>query len=82
MAEAVARAKDITERTPGAISLEQFSSPANPALHKRTSGVEIWNDMNGAIDIFVSAVGTGGTITGVGELLRGRASVWDSCRLS
>jgi cysteine synthase A len=72
MAEAVARAKDITERTPGAINLDQFSNPANPALHKRTTGVEIWNDTNGAVDIFVSAVGTGGTITGVGELLKER----------
>jgi cysteine synthase len=72
MAEAVARAKDITERTRGAINLDQFSNPANPALHKRTTGVEIWDDTNGAVDVFVSAVGTGGTITGVGELLKQR----------
>jgi cysteine synthase A len=72
MAEAVARAKDITERTPGAINLDQFSNPANPALHKRTTGVEIWNDTGGGVDVFVSAVGTGGTITGVGELLKER----------
>jgi len=72
MAEAVARAKDITERTPGAINLDQFSNPANPALHKRTTGVEIWNDTGGGVDVFVSAVGTGGTITSVGELLKER----------
>jgi cysteine synthase len=72
MAEAVARAKDITERTPGAINLDQFSNPANPALHKRTTGVEIWDETGGRVDVFVSAVGTGGTITGVGELLKER----------
>ncbi len=72
MAEAVARAKDITERTPGAINLDQFSNPANPTLHKRTTGVEIWNDTGGGVDVFVSAVGTGGTITSVGELLKER----------
>src|ERR1700687_3780003 len=72
MAEAVARAKDITERTPGAINLDQFSNPANPALHKRTTGVEIWDDTGGGVDVLVSAVGTGGTITGVGELLKER----------
>jgi cysteine synthase A len=72
MAQAVARAKDITARTPGAINLDQFSNPANPALHKRTTGVEIWNDTGGGLDVFVSAVGTGGTITGVGELLQER----------
>jgi cysteine synthase len=72
MAEAVARANDITEQTPGAINLDQFSNSANPALHKRTTGVEIWDDTDGGVDLFVSAVGTGGTITGVGELLKER----------
>src|SRR6202140_3042014 len=72
MTEAVARAKEITARTPGAINLDQFSNPANPEIHRRTTGVEIWEDPGGAVDAFVSAVGTGGTITGVGELLKAR----------
>jgi cysteine synthase A len=72
MADAVARAKEITEQTPGAINLDQFSNPANPALHERTTGLEIWNDTNGAVDVFVAAVGTGGTITGVGKVLKQR----------
>ena len=72
MAAAVARAREITERTPGAINLDQFSNPANPAVHRRTTGVEIWNDTSGGVDVFVSAVGTGGTITGVGALLKER----------
>ena len=70
MAEAVAKAKEITAGTPGAINLDQFANPANPALHKRTTAVEIWDDTSGAVDIFVSAVGTGGTLTGVGEFLK------------
>ena len=70
--DAVTRAREITASTPGAINLDQFSNPANPALHRRTTAVEIWNDTGGAVDIVVSAVGTGGTITGVGELLKER----------
>ena len=72
MADAVTRAREITASTPGAINLDQFSNPANPALHRRTTAVEIWNDTGGAVDVLVSAVGTGGTITGVGELLKER----------
>jgi cysteine synthase len=72
MTDAVTRARQITANTPGAINLDQFSNPANPTLHRRTTGVEIWNDTGGAVDILVSAVGTGGTITGVGELLKER----------
>jgi cysteine synthase len=72
MFDAVTRAREITANTPGAINLDQFSNPANPALHRRTTGVEIWDDTGGAVDVFVSAVGTGGTITGVGELLKER----------
>jgi cysteine synthase len=72
MREALARAAEITRRTSGAIYLDQFSNPANPAVHKRTTGVEIWNDTDGGVDTLVCAVGTGGTITGVGELLKER----------
>jgi cysteine synthase A len=70
MADAVARAKQITAQRSDAIHLDQFSNPVNPSLHKRTTGAEIWNDTAGAVDVLVSAVGTGGTITGVGELLK------------
>jgi cysteine synthase len=72
MAEALARAAQITRCTPGAIYLDQFSNPANPSVHKRTTGVEIWNDTDGGVDTLVCAVGTGGTITGVGQLLKER----------
>jgi cysteine synthase A len=72
MAEALACAAQITRRTPGAIYLDQFSNPANPAVHRRTTAVEIWNDTDGGVDTLVCAVGTGGTITGVGELLKER----------
>jgi cysteine synthase A len=72
MTAAVARAQEITRNTPGAISLDQFANPANPALHKRTTAVEIWDGTGGTVDVLVSAVGTGGTITGIGELLKER----------
>jgi cysteine synthase A len=72
MADAVQRAREITDKTPGAINLDQFRNPANPELHRRTTAVEIWEDTAGAVDAFVSAVGTGGTITGVGEFLKSR----------
>jgi cysteine synthase A len=72
MNDAVARARALAESTPDALYLDQFRNPANPELHRRTTGVEIWNDTNGAVDILVSAVGTGGTITGAGESLKER----------
>lgn len=72
MTEAVARARAITETTAGAINLDQFSNPANPAMHKQTTAVEIWDDTGGQVDVLVSAVGTGGTITGIGQLLKER----------
>ena len=72
MTEAVARAQAITETTAGAINLDQFSNPANPAMHKRTSTVEISIETDGKVDVLVSAVGTGGTITGIGELFKER----------
>ena len=72
MADAVARARQLVKEIPGSIMLDQFSNPANPEVHRRTTAVEIWEDTQGAVDIFVSAVGTGGTITGVGEGLKRR----------
>jgi cysteine synthase A len=72
MADAVARAKTLSSELADAVLLDQFSNPANPAVHRRTTGVEIWEDTRGAVDVFVSAVGTGGTITGVGQALKSR----------
>jgi cysteine synthase A len=70
MGDAVARAQELAEALPGAVLLDQFRNPANPAIHRRTTAVEIWTDTRGDVDVFVSAVGTGGTITGVGEVLK------------
>jgi cysteine synthase A len=72
MADAVARARQLAKEIPGSVMLDQFGNPANPEMHRKTTGVEIWDDTQGAVDVFVSAVGTGGTITGVGELLKER----------
>lgn len=72
MADAVARARELVAATPGAVMLDQFANPANPEAHRRTTGPEIWEASGGAVDVFVSAVGTGGTITGVGEMLKRR----------
>jgi cysteine synthase A len=70
MRDAVERARQIVDSTPGAISLDQFRNPANPEIHRQTTAVEIWDDSQGQIDIFVAGVGTGGTITGVGDVLK------------
>jgi cysteine synthase len=72
MGDAVARAEQLVKEHPGSVMLDQFRNPANPEVHRRTTAVEIWEDTEGAVDIFVSAVGTGGTITGVGEALKQR----------
>jgi cysteine synthase A len=72
MGDAVARAAQLTREIPASIMLDQFRNPANPEVHRKTTAVEIWEDTQGAIDVFVSAVGTGGTITGVGEVLKER----------
>ncbi len=72
MRGAVERATELVASTPGAIMLQQFKNPANPDVHRRTTGPEIWDDTDGGVDVFVSAVGTGGTITGVGEVLKQR----------
>lgn len=72
MKDAVARAEALANAMPNSVRLDQFSSPANPALHRRTTAEEIWSDTAGDVDAFVCAVGTGGTLTGVGEVLKSR----------
>ncbi|GAA1340589.1 cysteine synthase A [Arthrobacter roseus] len=72
MSGAVERAQQIVAETDNAIWAQQFANEANPAIHRSTTGEEIWEDTNGEIDIFVAGIGTGGTITGVGQLLRER----------
>lgn len=72
MAGAVARAKQILAETPNSVAADQFANPANPAIHERTTAEEIWADTDGAVDIFVAGIGTGGTLTGVGHVLKAR----------
>ncbi len=72
MAGAIARAEQIVAATAGALMLQQFRNPANPEVHRRTTAEEIWADTDGLVDVFVAGVGTGGTITGVGQVLKAR----------
>ena len=72
MKGAVARAEELLAATPGAFMPRQFENPANPEIHRTTTAEEIWADTDGAVDIFVAGVGTGGTISGVGEVLKER----------
>lgn len=72
MTGAIAVAEEIVEKTPGAILARQFENPANAEIHRTTTAEEIWSDTDGDVDIFVAGVGTGGTITGVGQVLKER----------
>ena len=72
MSGAVSHAEDLLAQTPGALMPQQFRNPANPDVHRRTTAQEIWNDTDGAVDIIVVGVGTGGTITGLADALKSR----------
>jgi cysteine synthase len=72
MRGAVARAEELQKEIPDAVIPQQFKNPANPEIHRLTTAEEIWNDMDGKVDVFIAGVGTGGTITGVGQVLKAR----------
>jgi len=72
MKGAIAKAQELIAETPGAVMPQQFENPANPEIHRNTTAIEIWNDTKGGVDVVISGVGTGGTITGVGEVLKAK----------
>jgi cysteine synthase A len=78
MKGAIARAEALAKETPGSFIPQQFKNPANPAIHRKTTAEEIWADTDGKVDIFISAVGTGGTITGVSEVIKSRKKAFQA----
>lgn len=70
MKGAIAKAEELASKIPHALIPQQFQNPANPEIHRNTTALEIWNDTNGEVDVFIAGVGTGGTVTGVGEVLK------------
>jgi len=72
MRGAIAKAEELAQEIPNSFVPQQFNNPANPAIHRKTTAQEIWNDTDGNVDVFIAGVGTGGTVTGVGEVLKSR----------